>query len=207
MTAAMSAEEFGRRVDGAVRNGGAAAQAQVAAIAVEAQQNPHILDGFAEHAAELEYHLFRSDACAIKIFNFNESLRVESPVHDHAGFWAVYVVFSGEMRMAFYQEENPDARPWPGLRKTDEIVMKAGDCRMIDPEDLHSVWSTVEGTVAFTLYNGDLNAAPRRIYDQHAQVVIRDRSQWQARQDSGIYSSATGGALRTLKDSEIRTEN
>ena len=162
----LSAETFGARIDAAIRSGAADAQKQCEAIAKEAQRNPHILDDFADQADQLEYHLFRSDNCAIKVFNFDETLVTESPVHDHAGFWAVYLVFSGEMRMAFYKEETPDLRPWPGLRRISEIVMKPGDSQLISPDVLHANWSTVPGTVVFTLYNGDLNAAPRRIYDQ-----------------------------------------
>ncbi len=203
----LSAETFGARIDAAIRSGAADAQKQCEAIAKEAQRNPHILDDFADQADQLEYHLFRSDNCAIKVFNFDETLVTESPVHDHAGFWAVYLVFSGEMRMAFYKEETPDLRPWPGLRRISEIVMKPGDSQLISPDVLHANWSTVPGTVVFTLYNGDLNAAPRRIYDQNSEVLIVDRSQWQARQAAGAYSSGGGGALRELKPGETRTEN
>jgi len=206
MAELMNAAEFGRQVDEAIRRGGSDAQKTCCRIAQEAQRNTGILKQFAELSQQLEYHLFRSDSCAIKVFNFNDSLVTESPVHDHAGFWAVYVVYSGEMKMAFYHEEEPDRRPWPGLRRANEITMKAGDGRLISPDALHSVWSTVPGTVAFTIYNGDLNAAPRRIYDQNAKVVIRDRSQWEARQEAGAYSSAAGGGLRKLDAREFKGE-
>ena len=194
----LSAEAFGAQIEAAIRSGSPDAQQQCEAIAREAQRNPNILDGFADQADQLEYHLFRSDHCAIKIFNFDETLLTESPVHDHAGFWAVYVVFTGEMRMAFYEEETPDLRPWPGLRRKSEIVMKHGDSQLISPDVLHANWSTVPGTTVFTIYNGDLNAAPRRIYDQNAEVLIVDRSQWRERQAAGAYSSSSGGTLRKL---------
>ncbi|MGB0630241.1 MAG: hypothetical protein ACPGRZ_06060 [Alphaproteobacteria bacterium] len=200
----ISAETFGARVEAAIRSGAVDAQKQCEMIAREAQRNPHILDGFADKAGQLEYHLFRSDNCAIKIFNFDETLTTESPVHDHAGFWAIYVVYSGEMRMAFYKEETPDLRPWPGLRRVSEIAMKPGDSQLISPDVLHSVWSTTPDTVVFTLYNGDLNAAPRRIYDQNAKVLIVDRSQWQERQAAGAYSSDSGGELRELGPNDVK---
>ena len=80
----LSAEAFGAQIEAAIRSGSPDAQQQCEAIAREAQRNPNILDGFADQADQLEYHLFRSDHCAIKIFNFDETLLTESPVHDHA---------------------------------------------------------------------------------------------------------------------------
>jgi len=202
----MSVEESNEQILAAIRAGGPDAAKKVEAIAKEAVKNPHLLDGFKEHWGRMEYHTFRSPEYACKAFNFDGNMPAFSTVHDHAGFWAVYICYRGKMETKFYEEENPGVEPWPGLRELKHLVLNEGDAMILTPEDMHSVFSNTPGTMVLTYYNGDLNASVRRIYDMKNQVYIRDRSQWEARRKAGAYGVAEGGVLRKLDDAETIKE-
>lgn len=208
MSKLMTAKEFGREATEAWKDGGQQAFDNVLAVCREAHKNPNLLDEFAHLSGDLEYHLHREEACAIKIFNFDGTQKKHSTVHDHAGFHSVYYIYKGHMDTIFYREEHPGREPWPGLVKLKEMNLDEGDHMFIEPDEMHSVFGPVPNTVVFTVYNGDLNANERKIYDLNQEVMIRDKSQWKARRAAGAYgSSEEGGVLRKLTEEEIGHEN
>ncbi len=204
--APMTVDQFNEQLLAAIRAGGPMAPEKVRRIAERAVKNPNLLDRFKEHWNKGEYHVQRNPECAVKAFNFDGSMKQFSTAHDHAGFWAVYIIFKGRMETRFYQEVNPGRLPWPGLTETGHLVLDAGDSMILTPQDIHSVFSSTPGTVALTIYNGDLNASVRRIYDYRNEIFIEDRSQWEARKRAGAYGVGEGGKLRKLEASEIIDE-
>ncbi len=190
-------------IDAILAAGGTDAQARCRAALEKALKRPDLLDGFAEQMTlGHEFHMHRRDGCAIKVFPFKET---DGPsfAHDHAGFWAVYGVYRGLMNSDLCAEENPGAEPWPGIAWGERLAVRPGETFTLPPDQLHGVWSPTAGTFAIAIYNGDLNSAPRRIYDWENKVYIHDRSQWEKRRQLGQFF---GGNLRPLAEHEITEE-
>ena len=197
-----STEMFVSDVVDAIKHDPDKAQEQCLKHLKEAMKNPDLLKDYQQELADtMEFHVGRTPECAIKVFKFKPTDKPQYP-HDHAGFWGVYGIYRGVMEMAFFDEENPNAEGWPGLRETGRISMQTGATVKIRPDQLHGVWSKRGDTLAIAIYNGDLNDSLRRIYDLDSNTFIYDRSQWQTREALG----QSGGGLRKLAEEEIRQE-
>ena len=152
-----------------------------------ALKSPRLLEGYEEQLKGFEFHVLRTAGCAIKVFCM-KTMPGPGWAHDHGGLWGLYGIYRGKMGMAFYAEGEAGK-----LIEIDRFFMEEGETAWVHSSDIHAVWSPVDGTVALTIYNGDLNGIERRIWDVRKNIMIRDRSQWEARQK-------LGGGLRKIDE-------
>jgi predicted metal-dependent enzyme (double-stranded beta helix superfamily) len=172
-----AAREFSEEVSRAMRAGDRAIQDTCAAVQ-KALASADLLQGFEQSLGQLEFHLHRSAEFAIKVFCMNEKTPV-SPPHDHGPFWGVYGVYKGSLGWAEFLvsgEEESKAR----VEEAANVVLPLGAIRTIQPGRVHAVWAP-EDSVILTIYNGDLNSVPRRIFDPKTSAVVRERSDWETR--------------------------
>jgi predicted metal-dependent enzyme (double-stranded beta helix superfamily) len=176
-----TAKEFSEEVVRAMRAGDRAIQETCSAVQ-NALASQNLFEGFEPEFGQLEFHLHRSPQLAIKVFCMNERTPV-SPPHDHGPFWGVYGVYKGALGWAEFKvtEEGEESA---NVEEVGSTLLEQGTIRTILPTKVHAVWSPEE-SIILTVYNGDLNSVPRRIFDPRKSLVVRERSDWEERLGKG----------------------
>jgi predicted metal-dependent enzyme (double-stranded beta helix superfamily) len=143
--------------------------------------SPRLLEGYEEEmATQLEFHLLQTPTAAIKVFALKAEHGLGVP-HDHAGLWGCYGTHTGRYLMETYRPADPEGVCISPLERR---LMEPGEIRFMETDAIHRVWAE-EPSLVLTVYNGDLNALPRRIWDLDGDRVIRDRSRWDERMVDG----------------------
>lgn len=181
-----SGQVFAKEIADAMAAPTQAAQRSRTEEAVQkALASPTLLDDWAELAANhLEFHLLRTPRAAIKVFMMKPE-HPKGPPHDHGGFWGCYATYSGYLHMDFYQTlpDQPEA-----VKMAKESAVLEGQWRFVEPDAIHQVWVAVP-SIILTIYNGDLNSVPRRIFDTRNSRLLTARSDWEDRLQAGGGSS------------------
>ena len=175
------ARDFAEEVGGAMRAGDQAVEKTCEAVG-RAIASAELLRGFESEMGKLEFHLHRSPEFAIKVFSMNEKTPV-SPPHDHGPFWGVYGVYEGTLGWAEFKVTE-EAGGSANVHEARSMLLRHGAVRTIEPTKVHAVWSP-EKSIILTVYNGDLNSVPRRIFDPKKSIVVRERSDWEERLGRG----------------------
>jgi predicted metal-dependent enzyme (double-stranded beta helix superfamily) len=169
--------DFAHDISLAMQKAGDDARGLTADAVRRACSSPTLLDGYEdEMAAHLEFHLLQTPEAAIKVF----ALKPEHGLgvaHDHAGLWGCYASHHGSYWMETYRLVGPDGTD---LEVIDCRLMEAGEIRFMEPDAVHRIWSE-EPSAVLTVYNGDLNSLPRRIFNREDGRIIEAQSRWEER--------------------------
>jgi hypothetical protein len=171
-------DDFVRDILATMEHEGAKAQRLTREALERACASPALMQGHEERmAAVSEYEILKTPRAAIKIFILKPRKGSGGPPHDHAGLWGAYAAHTNAYWMETFREADPSGER---VEAVERRLMPQGEIRFMGEKAIHRVFSE-EPCLLLTVYNGDLNALPRRIWDTETGRVIRARSRWEER--------------------------
>jgi predicted metal-dependent enzyme (double-stranded beta helix superfamily) len=100
-----------------------------------------------------------------------------TPVHDHAGSWAVEVILDGSLHTKRFQRLDDDSQPgYAELRQTAELDIPAKAIAHVIPpdQDVHQFTNITDRPVlSFHIYGGDITQQTRNRFTPEENAVVK----------------------------------
>lgn len=98
--------------------------------------------------------IYRSDKHGFVLMGHVEKRGDQSPPHDHGSGWVIYGTVEGQSKMGLYNRVfYPDGSMQ--VVQKDAYVLKAGECSVYLPGDIHDTFTLEENTVMLRLTSCD----------------------------------------------------